>query len=336
MYAVRVDDDVKTTRRTPKAPTPPRRGRKALIVLTSILALAGAFAGGVAFYRHYEYGKGVVVDVNGADITQQDMFDRLEKIGGRDILRQLVTESIQIQYAKQRGVMPSNDVVGKAVAAALQDPNFQRQMAASGESVGAYFHEVQINLAKAAVVTQGINVSEQDIKAYYDDNVRPDNPTSRFYTPETTTLQVIRNHNQKMIEAADHDLRNGRDFAAVVSDYSTDQSKGNQGISPALIRGRNNMRKIPGMEDAVFKIDIGETLGPKEFAGDWWIMKCIDKSPSSTVPFERAHIEAEIGAKMARVDSKRIAAVQKDFERYQKGVDVQVFWDKYKDALVLK
>jgi len=174
------------------------------------------------------------------------------------------------------------------------------------------------------------------VKAYYDDNARKDNPRSRFYQPETTTLQVIRNHSQKMIEAADHDLRSGRDFAAVVTDYSTDQSKGNQGISPALVRGRNNMRHVPGMEDTIFGIDIGQTYGPHQFAGDWWIMKCIDKTPASTVPFERAQIEAEIGAKMDKVTPQRVAAVQADFERFQKSVDIEVFWEKYKDAVTLK
>jgi len=326
-------DAARTDERRGKKPSVARR---VVTVLISIVALAGSFAGGVAFYHHYEYGQRVVVDVNGADITQQDMFNRLEKVGGRDVLRQLVTESIQVQYAKQRGVLPTNAVVQKAVAAALSDPAFQRQMIDTGESPDAYFREVQVNLAKAAVVTEGITVSDAEVKAYYDENARHDNVHSRFYTPETTTLQVIRNHSQKMIDAADHDLRNGRDFAAVVADYSTDQSKGNQGISPALIRGRNNMRKVPGMEEAIFNIDIGQTLGPKQYAGDWWILKCIDKTPASTVPFERAQIEATIGAKMAKVTPQRIAAVQSDFERFQKGVDVEVFWPKYKDAVILK
>jgi parvulin-like peptidyl-prolyl isomerase len=313
---------------TPK----PKRGR---MVGLSILLLAIGFGAGALFHRQYQNKKDTIVAVDGVIINKGELFNRMEKAAGRDALRQLVTEQIQVGYAKERGVLPSNETVEEAVKAALSDPTFQRQIANSGESVEDYSREVQVNLAKAAVVTQGITVTEDDIKAYYEDNIRHDNQTARFYTPETVTLQVIRNHNQAAIEAADHDLRNGRDFSAVVADYSTDQSKSNGGVSQPLIRGRNNMRTVPGMEDAVFGINIGDTLGPRKFAGDWWIFKCVDKSPAETIPYERAHIEAEIGAKMAKVTPQRMSAVQEDFERYEKGVNLQVFWQKYQDSLVL-
>lgn len=321
--------------RSRRGAEPAKPKGKGLRIFAWFMTVALSFGAGVLFFRNYTNNKQVIVAVDGAEISQEDMFDSLEKGGGRNALRQLVTEQIQIDYAKERGVLPKDSVVKKAVAAALSDPAFQQEMTASGETYEDYYRDVQVNLAKAAVVTEGITVSDADIKAYYDANVRHDNPTSRFYTPETTTLQVIRNHSQEVIEMADHDIRNGRDFSSVVASYSTDQSKGNEGISQALVRGRNNMRQVPGMEDQVFSIGIGETLGPIKFAGDWWIFKCLDKTPATTIPYSRAYIEAEIGARMAKVTPQRIAAVQQDFERYQKGVNIQVFWKKYKDTLTL-
>ena len=324
-----------TEPRRERTPAKPKR-RTGWFVLAGLVLLAGSFAGGALFYRHYQATKQVIAAVNGTIVNEQELFNRMEKASGTDTMRELVTEEIQIAYAKDRGVMPNNDVVRQAVQAAMSDPTFAHQVADSEEDLQDYFRQVQVNLAKAAVVTQGITVSEADIKAYYNDNIRHDNPHARFYVPPTTTLQVIRNHSQAAIEAADRDLRNGRDYAAVVSDYSTDPSKEHEGITAPLIKGRNNMAKIPGMEETVFGVDLGEKLGPKQYAGDWWIFKCINKTPQTTVPYERAHIEAEIGAKMAKVTPQRLSAVQEDFERFQKGVNVQVFWPKYKESLIVR
>lgn len=304
--------------------------------MSLIAVFAAGFGSGALFYRHYQHTKQVIVAVNGAEIGEPDLFSRLEENSGTDALRQLVSEQIQIAYAKDRGVMPSNAVVQEAVRAAMSDPSFKRDIAGDPQSLNEYFHEVQVNLAKAAVVTEGITVTEPEIRAYYDQNVNHDNPHARFYVPETTTLQVVRNHSEAAIEAADRDLRNGRDFSSVVADYSTDPSKSNQGITPPLIRGRNNMKKVAGMEETIFNIGIGETFGPRQYAGDWWIFKCVNKTPETTVPYERAHLEAEIGAKMAKVTPERLAAVQEDFERFQKGVNVQVFWPKFNDSLIVR
>ena len=288
----------------------------------------------------------VVVEVNGTPITERQLLDKINERpapGAKttetpDVtaLRALVTETLQIQYAQKRGVMPTDDMVDAAVKSALVVFVFQRQLRDDNESVEEYTRLVRVNLAKAAVVTEGIQVTPAEIHTYYQRNIRHDDPRARFYMPATITLQVIRNHSKTKITKADHELRNGHDFADVALEYSTDESKKNQGVSPALVQGRNNMRQVPGMEAAIFKIDIGQRLGPHKFAGDWWIMKCIDKTPPTTTPFDRARIEAEIGAKMDKVTPARIRAIQKDFDLFQKNAKIDVIDDEYKDAITIK
>lgn len=319
----------------PKSENTPRPPKKLVWAIGILMFILGGIIGALAV-RQYKNTKKVIVAVNGTVINQDTMFSRMDNQIGTSIIRQLVTEELQIKYAQARGAMISDKELDKAVDTAMEEPSFRHQLETAGLTRKDYRRQIQVNLAKACVITKGINVTEDEIHNYYLKNVDKKNKDARFYMPETITLQVIRNSSENAIQAADRDLRNGVSFEEAVNRYSADPSSENGGVLPSITRGRNSMTPIPGMENAVFGIAIGKNLGPVKFAGSWWIFHCLDKSPLFIVPYERAHLEAEMGAKMEKVTPERLRQVQKDFASFQRSSNVQVFWPKYQDVLILK
>jgi hypothetical protein len=304
-------------------------------VTATLMFLIGITIGGLAVRQYYNQ-KRVIAAVNGNTITEDYMFSRMDRLIGNKTIRQLVTEELQMQYSKARGAMPSDKILDQAVASAMSEPSFRRQLELNEMTQDDYRHEIQVNLAKALVICKGIAVTEDEVHKYYLKNTDKNNPNARFYIPATVTLQVIRNPSENAINAADRELRNGVSFEEVVNKFSVDQSRDDGGILPTLTHGRNSMTSIPGMENAAFGIGIGKNLGPVYFAKTWWIFHCVDQSPVFIIPYQRARLEAEVGAKMEKVTPERIAQVQKDFSSFYRMSNKQVFWEKYKDILNIK
>ena len=105
---------------------------------------------------------------------------------------------------------------------------------------------------------------------------------------------------------------------------------------PTIVRGRNNLGKINGLEDAIFDLKIGSDLGPRQFAGAWFIIKCLDRQSARTLPFDQVKEECRAGAMLVKglpVNGKKMEG---EFQQFQKDSLCQAFWPAYKEVVKLR
>lgn len=320
-------------RAAPVSTTSKGRGFRFSTLIAVVLALIVGLGAGALIMRHRYRSQDVVVSVNGAIIDKNSFYHRLEGAAGAQVLRQMVGEQLQLDFAKQQGVAPTDADVDAKYAEANADPIVAKALKSSGKSPDEIKRAIRIQLAKSNVVTKGITVTDAEVQKYYDANIDKRNSGASYYTPEKTTIQVIVTTTQAEASKAQDDLRKGIPFGTVAKTYSRDKSKANGGILPTIQRGRSNVSRLAAMENAIFAMKIGDQIGPREFVKAWWIIKCLEKQPESTQPFDKVKTECRTGALMMKGLPLNGKKVQDDFAAYQKDAKVQAFWRQYESAV---
>jgi parvulin-like peptidyl-prolyl isomerase len=297
----------------------------------AMILVFGLAVGGYVIHKH-DTAKVPVVIVNGYVIDRTSFEQEMEELGGAGTLRQMVSEELQLQYAQKLGVLPTQKEVQDRYNELLNNPT--AAAAISGQAEGAVKRELMIQMAKARVATIGVDVTDADIKKFYQENIDPSNPHAQFYQPETVTLSVIETKNQDAIQKASDALMISREpFDAVARQYSEDPTKLQGGQLPPVLRGRTNLSLIPGMEKAVFDLSVGQIYGPAKFANSWWIIQCDDKEPAVAEPFNSVKDECRDGAALLKGLPVRAAQVQTDFETFQKNSKIRSMLPQYQNAV---
>ncbi len=215
-------------------------------------------------------------------------------------------------------------------------PNFKEGLAQRGISEDVFKRGLLVTMAQANVLTKGISATEAEAKKFYEQNVSKTNPAARYYTPELVQVAVIVTRAQKDAEAALSDLNRGIPWQTVVQKYSVDDSKANSGILPPTLKGRTRASTIAGLESAIFAMKVGERIGPRNFAGAWWIIRCLDKKPEQTLKYEDVKSECMVGAKLVKAGPDAGKKVQAGFDEFQKDSKLKAFWPQYSEAVKIE
>jgi foldase protein PrsA len=294
--------------------------------------IVGAITGALVA-RHRLKGHSVVVAVNGSVITADSFDHRLQLAAGEAVLRQMVNETLQLQFAAKQGVAPTDAEIEKEYAEVSQQPGFADLLAARRESIEDYKHELRVQLSQAKVLSKDMTITQPDMKQFYDTNISPANPKALFYTPASVTAAVIVNNTETASRQAFQQLNQGISFDTVARTRSDDASSSNGGVLPTIQQGRSDVRKIPGLEEAIFGLKVGDTLPPTQFGGHWWIIQCLDKKPASRRSFESVPIECRVGAMLTKGAQLNTPAVEAKYAEFRSASQMQPFWSQYANAL---
>lgn len=178
----------------------------------------------------------VIATVNGEDIKAADYYRRLEVLnlqdavsrfgpkvqfpGGFIALDQLINEKILLQLAKEKGVLPSDvEVRAEIDRIKVEEPKFGEQWATAGRTDAELMYRVRYDLASFKLLSYGINVTDQELEAFYKEN------PNQFTTPKTYKLRVIVVTEGAKKDQVDAQLRSGKSFADVAKELSEDVSK---------------------------------------------------------------------------------------------------------------
>jgi parvulin-like peptidyl-prolyl isomerase len=297
------------------------------------MLVAGLALGALIMRERYKrLAQEVIVSVNGANITKDQFYSRLEKAAGAQVIRAMVGEELVLQYARQNNMLPTEQQVEARLAEEKKKPNYKETLARTRLTESDLKRAFRISLAQAAVLNQGVTVTDPEIRRFYERNVDKKNPNARYYTPETIQIAVIVTRTEEEAKKARQQLRL-KSWAAVVKEFSVDMSKANNGLLPPTLRGRTRASKIAGLEDDLFRMKVGEQMGPRRFAGAWWIIRCVDRKPEKTLPFEQVKDECRTGAMLLKGIPANAKKVQEGFEEFQKKANIQAFWTQYKQAV---
>ncbi len=305
--------------------------RKGGLGRSAALLLAGAAVmGGIG--KAHDRGGEIIATVNGSAITRQDLTRRLESASGNAVLQQMIGDEMQLQFARQRGVLPDDAQVKAKYEAAGKQPDFARNLALTHQTPDDVKHAIRLSLINQEALTKNVHVSGDDIQAFYARNVDKTNASARYYHPETVVVAAIISDKEADIDHALHELAAGKAFAHVAQAYSRDTSKANGGLLAPIQRTRFNAKQFPGMEAQLFSLTPGQQVDKVKVAGAWWTIRCIEKSPERTDSFEQVQAECRTGAMLTKGLPANAAALQADFAAFRKAADVKIVSPDYRAA----
>jgi foldase protein PrsA len=304
-----------------------------MLLIGCLLFLVGAVSGGWIIRQRHRATQ-VVASVNGAIITDRDLFHRLEVSAGRQMMRQLVAEELRLQFARKQGIGLSEPEVEARLGALRKSPNYAKNLASSGQTEEDIKRSIRLEMAQVAVTGKGVKVTEEEMKRFYQANTDKNNPRARFYTPEAIRVAVIVTRSEQQSKQALSLMNKGSAFDKVAREYSVDPSKKQGGALPVILRGRTKLAQVRGgMEDAIFRLKIGEQLGPKKFVDSWWIIHCVDKTLPVIKRFPDVQEECRAGILLQKGMPLNARTVEKEFEAFQNAARIQAFQPKYREAI---
>lgn len=297
-----------------------------------LVLLAGLAIGGWVVHKH-DHAPVVIASVNGQVIDKDTFFHRLQLASGPAVVRQMMAEDLKLQFAKKLGVAPTKAQIDARYNEASSRPGFEDYLTAHGLSQRDYRRGIELDLAELNVMTKGIAVTDADVREYYRENIDKHNPQAQFYMPETSQVEVVVTRSQEKAQAAAEELERYVPFDVVAREYSVDTAGANGGVLPPLQRGRTKFNNMPGLENAIFGLKIGEQTGPVEYGGQWWIIRCMDKAPETTLPFSAVRDDCVMGAKLKKAVPMRGKEVQDEYAQFEKQSQLQAFWPQYQAAV---
>ena len=176
-----------------------------------------------------------------------------------DLLSQLIRSVLIEQGATELGVTVGPDEIaakrGEIVEQVGGEDAFQQIIETNGlseEDVDSQIRELALQDAISAQLGADIEVSDEDIAAFYEENKE-----TRFGA--SATVRHILVEDEATAQSVLDRLAAGEDFAALAQELSVDTQSGAMGGDLGEIpRGQT----VPEFEEAVFSAPIGEVVGP--------------------------------------------------------------------------
>jgi len=211
--------------------------------------------------------KDVVATVGNKVITMQDVDARIAKMPAyyqnmlkdrkKDVLEDMVLEILFYNEAKKRGLQ--ND---KEVKEMLEEA--QKKIMVS-------------KLVRDEIETK-VSVSDKEAEAYYNAH------KEEFNIPERWKASHILVKTEDEAKAVLADIAKGKSFEDEAKEKSQDTSAKKGGDLGYFTKGQ----MVPEFEDAVVKLDVGQTSGIVKSQFGYHIIKLVDKKPAQPQEFKDA------------------------------------------------
>ena len=271
----------------------------------------------------------VVAAVNGQTIKLSEFHSRCEAASGTDILAALIKQSLEKQFYQAQGVWPSDSQVDDKVTKDSAQPGFANVLAQSHQTPADYRDAVALQIAQSNLVTKGVQASDADAQAYYQANIDPKNPQSRYYHPEVVRVSVIITTGLKQQDQAVQDLNSGDSFDQVAHLYGTGSAAQTGGMLPPIRRGEAALSKYPGLEQVIFNLKQGQQVDHVKIDGAYWIIRCLAHAPAAVDPYAQVRDDCLSSAAMAKGIQQNGPAVEAAYAAYRQTAKVQIFRPGY-------
>ncbi len=242
----------------------------------------------------------VVAKVNATVLIQKDLeaeVDRLipqitfhrsvsnekRKLYYNKALEELINRELQYQDAIADGMQPDKEKVNAQMEKIRNRFKSQEEYKASLEKEGVTEEKLRLQIEKemlvqtisAKKVTDAAQISETDLKEYYEKNA------SRFKQPESVKLRLISTKDEKKAQDVLAKIKAGSDFGELAYNMSEDSYRVKSGDIGYMHKGR----MLPEIEDAAFKLKIDEVSDVIKATDVWFIIKLEDKKPEQQLTF---------------------------------------------------
>jgi len=290
-------------------------------------------------------GRRTMVSVNGEKITRAEFQRRLERLAvptgpqsppqqaGALVMNQLVNEMLILQLAKEKGVAPTEADVDRKLALIKKEGNLNDILRSRAIAIEDFKHELLVNQALTNIMTKGIKVSDNEVRAQYERLLKAEN--SPFKRPEQVQLSLIMCTTKAKIDKAASLLKGGTAFSSVAMQLSEDPGTRQQGGAAGWL-SRPERRPIPKIiVDTAFSLKPNTVSEPFQapYAGSrpWFILKVGQHRDARVQSYN--DVKDILREQIALAKAQRQTDFGKMLEDYRKKSKITVKVQRYKDIV---
>ncbi|MFC0469020.1 peptidylprolyl isomerase [Halalkalibacter kiskunsagensis] len=256
-------------------------------------------------------GADTIVQSKSGDITKEEFYNELKAQGGDKVLKQMVeTMLLEKEF----------NVTDKEIDTKVNDYKEQfggeegLQQALVENGIGdekAFRKLVERELLAQKATTDGVDVSEEEIKKEFEDKYKEEIKASHILVTDEKTAKEVKERSDK-----------GEDFAELASEYSIDPSSKDNGGDLGYIR---KGMMVPEFDSAVFSLEVNKVSDPVETQYGYHIIKVTDKK-ANTFEDKKDVIKEEL--KFAKANS-----IHTVISNLQKEADITIKDKELEDVL---
>ncbi len=207
----------------------------------------------------------VVATVNGTPITVTMLETKIEKLP---------------QYYQTFAAGHKNEIVNEMIVEELLYNEAKKRKLDRDPDIKSLINDATKKILISMIVEEEVKksapVSEDDVKAYYEDN------KEKYVVPEMIKASHVLTSTEEEAEKAKGELDRGAEFAAVAQEYSKDLTKDRGGDLGYFSKDQ----MIPEFEKAAFSLNIGQTSGIIKTRFGYHIIKLTDRKPAVYQSFD--------------------------------------------------
>ena len=219
--------------------------------------------------------------VNGEKITKEELNTKLTEMYGPDILDSLITNKVIEMEAAKKKVKVTGNEIDEELAKLQESYGGEEAFAAALEqnqmSMDKIREDIEVYLLAEKMIGASIDVSEEEMKTYFEEN------KDSFDQKEQVKASHILVEDEATAKKVKEELDNGKDFAELAKEYSTDTSNADKGGDLGYF-GKGEMAEE--FENAAFALEISAISEPVKTEFGYHIIKLVDKKAAKTAKFD--------------------------------------------------
>lgn len=278
---------------------------KKLIVATTLsISLLGLAACGGGSSEN-------VAETKAGNVTKDQLYDELVATNGEEALKKLITLTIlEDKYdVSDKEVDKELDKVKEQVG-----DEFEQVLAMQGITEEDLKTDIKTSLLQEQAITEGIEVSDDELKQYYE-RMSKDIEARHILVEDEETAKDIKKK-----------LDDGGDFAKLAKEHSVDEGSAEEGGDVGYFSVGS---MVEGFEDAAFSMKKGEVSDPVQSDFGFHIIEILDiKDKEDIGSFEDNEDEIRRAIAERKVDQE--AAMEK-INKLLEDADIKVKIDGLED-----
>ncbi|MCK2000412.1 peptidylprolyl isomerase [[Brevibacterium] frigoritolerans] len=223
-------------------------------------------------------GNEVVVKSTAGNITQEEFYQELVKTNGPAVLENLINAKV-LEEKYSVSDKEVNKELEKVKGQFGSDEEFLAALNSSGiKDEKTFKAQLKISLLQKEAVTDGIKVTDKQLKEYYSKN------KDQFITVKAQHILVADENKAKELKQK---LENGADFAKLAKENSTDTASAQEGGTLGEFK---KGQMVAEFDEVAFTIKPGTISEPIKSQFGYHIIKVNERNEKS---FEKAKTEVE-------------------------------------------